>query len=95
MSIIRPAVGEPTIEELIGSRTEEPWQHHLRLPPGQLPTRLHSMDQVKRWHTIRVLRDSTTYQEAAIRLGVSKKTLWEWRDRMDISDYELASNFGV
>lgn len=50
------------------------------------PTRLHTRRAVEAWHARRVISDSYTYQEAADRLGVSKKTLWEMRKRHNITE---------
>lgn len=49
------------------------------IPTDTLPTRLHSLEAVKVWHARRVILDSSSYQEAADRLGITKKTLWEMR----------------
>lgn len=51
------------------------------IPTNELPTRLHSLEAVKIWHVRRVILDSSSYQEAAQRLGITKKTLWELRRR--------------
>lgn len=49
------------------------------IPTDALPTRLHSLEAVKVWHVRRVILDSSSFQEAAQRLGITKKTLWELR----------------
>lgn len=43
----------------------------------------------------RIVRDSYTYIEAARRLGITKKTLWEWRKRYETEDWELGYNYTV
>jgi len=53
---------------------------------NQLPTRFHSLEALKVWHVRRVILDSITYPEAARRLGVSTKTLWEIRRRYKITE---------
>lgn len=56
------------------------------IPYDALPTRLHTLRAVERWHVARVIADSHTYEEAARRLGITKKTLWELRRRHEIND---------
>lgn len=52
-----------------------------RIPLDSLPTRFDKMAQVKLWHVRRVVADSETWGEAAFRLGMTRKTLWEYRKR--------------
>lgn len=56
------------------------------IPLDELPTRLDPLDQVIVWHVRRVIRDSNTLDEAAERIGRSKKTLWGWRRRFAFTD---------
>lgn len=56
------------------------------IPYDALPTRLHTLRAVERWHVARVTSDSYTYTEAARRLGVTPKTLWALLRRHGIDD---------
>lgn len=56
------------------------------IPTDALPTRLHSLEAVKIWHVRRVILDSSSYQEAAQRLGITKKTLWELRRKYRLKE---------
>lgn len=56
-----------------------------------VPTRLHTFEEVRVWHARRVILDSTTFQEAADRLGITKKTLWEFRKKHGIRERPTAA----
>jgi NtrC-family two-component system response regulator AlgB len=54
-------------------------------PPSQAPAReAQSLDEVERRHIVEVLRESTTLEEAAARLGINPTTLWRKRKRYRI-----------
>ncbi|GEM_PF-3881285 len=61
-------------------------QLRQRISTDALPTRLHSLESVKVWHVRRVILDSSSYEEAAERLGITKKTLWEIRRRHHLEE---------
>jgi predicted DNA-binding protein (UPF0251 family) len=71
------------VDVLLKTRNAENAAQRLGRPiaPEELPTRLHSLEAVKIWHIRRVILDSSSYEEAASRLGITKKTLWELRRR--------------
>lgn len=57
-----------------------------RIPLESLPTRFHSAEQVRIWHTRRVILDSATFKEAASRLGITQKTLNAWRAKYQLDE---------
>lgn len=61
-------------------------QLRQKISTDALPTRLHSLESVKVWHVRRVILDSSSYDEAAERLGITKKTLWEMRRRHHLDE---------
>lgn len=49
-----------------------------------VPGRKSTMEEVRNWHVMRVLRHADTIKEASEILGIAKKTLWEWRKQMEL-----------
>lgn len=56
------------------------------IPPWQLPTRIHTIDEVMVWHIRRVVLDSESMAEAAQRLGITRKTLWARMKKFGIAE---------
>jgi NtrC-family two-component system response regulator AlgB len=58
----------------------------LASPPASEASRAEpeSLDEIERRHILEVLRDSTTLEEAAARLGINPTTLWRKRKRYGI-----------
>jgi hypothetical protein len=73
---------------LVKTRNRENAAQRLGRPigPEELPTRLHSLEAVKIWHIRRVILDSSSFEEAASRLGITKKTLWELRRKHRLTE---------
>jgi predicted DNA-binding protein (UPF0251 family) len=76
------------IDVFASTRKREKAEQRLGRPiaPEELPTRLHSLEAVKIWHVRRVILDSSSYEEAAGRLGITKKTLWELRRKHRLTE---------
>ncbi len=68
------------------NRSDAETQLARPIPTDELPTRLHSLEAVKVWHVRRVILDSSSFQEAAQRLGITKKTLWEMRRKHRLAE---------
>lgn len=49
-----------------------------------LPPATATLEEIRAWHVRRAIRIHDTYKAAAETLGISRKTLWELRDRYNI-----------
>lgn len=49
-----------------------------------LPPATATLEEIVAWHVRRCIRSHGTYEEAADALGISRKNLWELRERHNI-----------
>jgi hypothetical protein len=57
------------------------------IPLDQMPTLDNTIQEVLVWHASRAVLAAPTFLDAAIALGVSKKTLYMWRAEFHIDDH--------